>query len=186
MLPGIGGSELVLIAIVALIIVGPKDLPKLLRQLGRFVAKMRSMADEFRASFDDMARQSELDDLRKEVEALRSGKSVSPIINDIREDMRRIETDINQQIRPPVGPTYAQGDDVPSPDAVDASLDDQFGRPSVIDDDALISEDMADGEPAPKPARKPRKIKAEPEAVVTADEAPKPKRARAKAKTVSS
>lgn len=185
MLPGIGGSELVLIAIVALIVVGPKDLPKLLRQLGKFVAKMRSMADEFRASFDDMARQSELDDLRKEVEALRSGKSVSPIINDIREDMRRIETDINQQIRPPVGPSYAKGDDVPSPDAADASyadtsLHDEFGRPSVID------EEVADVEPTPKPARKPRKIKAEPEAVAVVDEAPKPKRTRAKPKAVSS
>jgi len=49
MLPGVGGSELVLIAIVALIVVGPKDLPKLLRQLGRFVAKMRSITDDFRA-----------------------------------------------------------------------------------------------------------------------------------------
>ncbi len=67
MVPGIGGSEIVVIAVVALIVVGPKDLPKMLRQLGRFVGKMRAMADEFKSSFDDMARQTELDDLRKEV-----------------------------------------------------------------------------------------------------------------------
>jgi sec-independent protein translocase protein TatB len=48
MLPGIGASELIVIAVVALIVVGPKDLPKMLRQLGRFVGKMRAMADEFR------------------------------------------------------------------------------------------------------------------------------------------
>ena len=74
MLPEVGGTELLVIAAVALIVVGPKDLPQLLRKLGQFVAKLRSMADDFRASFDEMARQSELDDLRKEVEAMRRGQ----------------------------------------------------------------------------------------------------------------
>ena len=74
MLPDVGVSEYLLIAIVALIVVGPKDLPVLLRKLGQFVAKLRGMASEFRASFDEMARQSELDDLRKEVEAMRRGQ----------------------------------------------------------------------------------------------------------------
>ena len=63
--------EFLIVAIAALVFVGPKDLPALLRKLGQFMAKVRSMAAEFRASFDEMARQSELDELRKEVEALR-------------------------------------------------------------------------------------------------------------------
>jgi len=75
MLPEVGGSELILIAVVALIVVGPKDLPLMLRKLGQFVAKLRGMAAEFRASFDEMARQSELDELRKEVEAMRRGQT---------------------------------------------------------------------------------------------------------------
>jgi sec-independent protein translocase protein TatB len=79
MLPDIGGTELLVIAAVALIVVGPKDLPVLLRKLGQFVGKMRGMASEFRASFDEMARQSELDDLRREVEAMRSGQYASPL-----------------------------------------------------------------------------------------------------------
>ena len=70
--PEIGTSEVLIIAAIALIVVGPKDLPVLLRKLGQFVGRMRSMAADFRASFDDMARQSELDELRKEVEAMRS------------------------------------------------------------------------------------------------------------------
>jgi sec-independent protein translocase protein TatB len=74
MLPEIGASELLVVAIVALIVVGPKDLPLLLRKLGQFMARLRGMAAEFRASFDEMARQSELDDLRKEVEAMRRGQ----------------------------------------------------------------------------------------------------------------
>src|SRR5688500_15556159 len=73
MLPDIGASELLVIAIVALIVVGPKDLPGLLRKLGQMMARLRGMAAEFRASFDEMARQSELDELRREVDALRRG-----------------------------------------------------------------------------------------------------------------
>jgi sec-independent protein translocase protein TatB len=74
--PGIGGGEWLVIGVVALLVVGPERLPGLLRQLGKWVAKARGMANEFRSSFDEMARQSELDDLRKEVEALRTGQPV--------------------------------------------------------------------------------------------------------------
>lgn len=79
MLPDIGGTELLVIAAVALIVVGPKDLPVLLRKLGQFVAKIRGMANEFRASFDEMARQSELDELRREVQAMREGQYTAPM-----------------------------------------------------------------------------------------------------------
>lgn len=79
MLPEVGATELLVIAAIALIVVGPKDLPVMLRKLGQFVAKMRGMANEFRASFDDMARQSELDELRREVEAMRAGRTFDPI-----------------------------------------------------------------------------------------------------------
>lgn len=79
MLPDIGGTELLVIAAVALIVVGPKDLPALLRKLGQFVGRMRGMASEFRASFDEMARQSELDELRREVQAMRSGQFSNPV-----------------------------------------------------------------------------------------------------------
>ncbi len=65
--------DFMIVAAVALIVVGPKDLPLLMRKVGQFVARMRAMAAEFRASFDEMARQSELDELRREVEAMRAG-----------------------------------------------------------------------------------------------------------------
>ena len=66
--------DYLIVGIVALIVVGPKDLPILMRKVGQFLAHMRGMAAEFRASFDEMARQSELDELRREVEALRTGQ----------------------------------------------------------------------------------------------------------------
>ena len=77
MLPDLSPAHILIVVVVALIVVGPKDLPLLLRKIGKFMGKMRGMANEFRASFDEMARQSELDDLRKEVEAMRQASQAA-------------------------------------------------------------------------------------------------------------
>ena len=68
----IAWSELFVIMIVALVVVGPKDLPKLMRTAGQWAGRARAMADQFRRSFDDMARQAELDELRNEVNRLKN------------------------------------------------------------------------------------------------------------------
>jgi sec-independent protein translocase protein TatB len=94
MLPEIGATELIVIAAVALIVVGPKDLPVLMRKVGRFMARMRGMAAEFRSSFDEMARQSELDELRNEVEALRQGKFMQPVVSDLDDSFRSLDADL--------------------------------------------------------------------------------------------
>ncbi|ESQ84532.1 hypothetical protein AEAC466_09270 [Asticcacaulis sp. AC466] len=175
MVPGIGGGELILIAVVALVVVGPKDLPKLLRQLGRFVGKMRRMADDFRTSFDDMARQSELDDLRKEVDALRSGRISG--LDDMTHQMKAIESDINNSINP--GTHYYSGQtDIASPDAADLGTHAEVSDPQMA---GLPPQ----GKPAdeattkPKRVRKPKAIAEVAAGVQTAPEAaPKPKPAR--------
>src|SRR5215470_17411204 len=64
---GIDSSELLLIAIVALVVIGPKELPGLLRSWGRWMAQMRAMASEFRGHVDEMVRQSELDEVKKQL-----------------------------------------------------------------------------------------------------------------------
>ncbi|RIJ68280.1 twin-arginine translocase subunit TatB [Brevundimonas sp. LPMIX5] len=92
--PGIGGFEILVIGLVALLVVGPKDLPMLMRKVGQFVGKARGMANEFRASFDEMARQSELDDLRKEVEALRSGQGMYALGADADEAFKDIRKEL--------------------------------------------------------------------------------------------
>lgn len=118
MLPEVGGMELLVIAAVALIVVGPKDLPMLLRKLGQFVARLRSMADDFRASFDEMARQSELDDLRKEVEAMRKGQAadhaaaeaanveINQVFNEIGDSLQGAGI----QFHPPMSHQYGEAD----------------------------------------------------------------------------
>ncbi len=89
--------EFLIVAAVALIFVGPKDLPVLLRKLGQFMAKVRGMAAEFRASFDEMARQSELDELRKEVEAMRKGQ-MADIAASTHADVTSTVSEINDSL----------------------------------------------------------------------------------------
>jgi sec-independent protein translocase protein TatB len=72
-------SHILLVLIVALVVVGPKDLPKLMRTAGQWLAKARAMADQFRQSFDEMARQSELEELRAEIESLRHERPLAEI-----------------------------------------------------------------------------------------------------------
>ena len=134
--PGIGGAEYIVIAIVALLVVGPERLPAMLRKLGQWVAKARNMANEFRASFDEMARQSELDELRKEVDALRRGQSnMMPLGAEAEATFRSISDDLNK----PVG--------APAPIAA-------LETPEEWPDAAPVVEPA---EPAPKPKPKPKR-----------------------------
>jgi sec-independent protein translocase protein TatB len=72
-------SHILIVLVVALVVVGPKDLPRLMHMLGRWMAKARAMADQFRKSFDEMSRQAELDELRREIEALRNERPLAGI-----------------------------------------------------------------------------------------------------------
>jgi len=65
---GIDSPELLVIAVVALIVIGPKELPGMLRSWGKWMAKARGMAAEFRGHVDEMVRQSELDEVKKQLE----------------------------------------------------------------------------------------------------------------------
>ena len=61
-------SEIAVIAVVALVVIGPKDLPKVLRTVGTWVGKARAIAREFQSSFDQMIREAELEEVRQQVE----------------------------------------------------------------------------------------------------------------------
>jgi len=77
MLTDLSPWHIIIFLVIALLVVGPKDLPRMLRKAGQFMGRMRGMANEFRSSFDEMARQSELEDLRKEVEAMRKASQAA-------------------------------------------------------------------------------------------------------------
>mgnify|MGYP001619333644 CR=1 FL=1 len=65
----IGWTELVVIGVVALVVIGPRELPQVLRTIGAWVGKARAMAREFHSGVSEMMRESELDELKKSAEA---------------------------------------------------------------------------------------------------------------------
>jgi sec-independent protein translocase protein TatB len=88
----IGWSELLLIGIVALIAIGPKELPGALRTLGQWMSKVRRMASEFQNQFHEAMREAELADLKKEVDEMASkAQSYAHFdpIDDIRKDLEK-------------------------------------------------------------------------------------------------
>src|SRR3954469_23055391 len=88
----IGWSELLLIGVVALIAIGPKELPGALRTLGQWMGKVRRMASEFQNQFHEAMREAELADLKKEVDDIatkaQSYAHFDPV-DDIRKDIER-------------------------------------------------------------------------------------------------
>lgn len=64
----IGWQELFLVALITIIVVGPKELPRVLRTVTLWIRKVRSMAREFQDGIDDLAREADLEDLRKDIE----------------------------------------------------------------------------------------------------------------------
>jgi sec-independent protein translocase protein TatB len=67
----IGWTEMLVIAVVMIVVVGPKDLPKMLRTFGKTAAKLRSMAGDFQKQFNEALKEAELDDVKKSVDALK-------------------------------------------------------------------------------------------------------------------
>lgn len=157
--PGLGGAELIVIAVIALIVVGPKDLPVLLRKVGRFMGKMRAMATDFRASFDEMARQSELDDLRKEVQALRDGGLVDKWAAPAQSAFDDIDSSLRAAPRP-----FAPAE--PAPDLLPpGSADGMTALPPAEPAPILVSGEHPDLQPptGPEPARAARPFAPAPE-----------------------
>ena len=69
----IGWTEMIAIAIVAILVMGPRELPRALRTAGKFIAKARSMARDFQSGFDDLVREAELEEVKSKID-----KSMDP------------------------------------------------------------------------------------------------------------
>lgn len=143
MLPDIGMFELLLIAAIAIIVVGPKDLPKMLRAVGQWMAKARKMAGEFQRSFDEMAKETELAELRKEVNALKANNPISDIKKEIEKTVEPVkEIGTQQSLESTFGgynPTSGEkAEENTAEESVPADTDDPdlVAKPNIVESDA--------------------------------------------------
>src|ERR1700751_1203330 len=103
MLLDFGWSELMLIGVVALIVIGPKDLPKALRVAGFWVRKARTLSREFQSSVEQMVREAELDEMRQELKK-------APEIDLEKEFRQAVDPtgSLAESLKPPELPNFAQ------------------------------------------------------------------------------
>jgi sec-independent protein translocase protein TatB len=134
-------SELLIVIIVAILVVGPKELPGLLRSAGRMIGKLRRQADEFRKHFDDAVREAGAADLQREMQALRHHNPLTQIRDTIEQAARDID---------PQKPALPASDP-----ASDPFNDDDLPPPPPLpprSDTATSSSTAAPVAPQPKPA----------------------------------
>ena len=115
----IGWFELFIVVVVAVVVVGPKDLPKMMRAIGRWTGRARAMADQFRRSFDDMARQAELEEMRAEMMRTVDDKSLAKIKRETDEMLGQLPSDPTKPLteapkpRPAAARAVGEDDDAP-------------------------------------------------------------------------
>jgi sec-independent protein translocase protein TatB len=98
---GLSMGELMVIALVALIVVGPKDLPRMLRMVGRFVTQLRGMAGEFQRHLDSAIREAGIDEVKKEVKSMTNFTVTADIDKQITEEFRKQSSEIKSMIDAP-------------------------------------------------------------------------------------
>jgi sec-independent protein translocase protein TatB len=122
----IGWGELVVIGIVALIAIGPKELPTVLRTLGQYMGKIRRMAAEFQGQFQEAMREAEMADLKKQAEDLKS--SVSDVANF--DPMANTQKEIERAFDMPEAEKAAEGPTETAP-AAQSALPEPAQQPEV-------------------------------------------------------
>lgn len=103
----VGWTEMLVIAIVMIVVVGPKDLPNMLRTFGRTVAKLRAMAGDFQKQFNEALKEAELDDVKKSVDALRGLNPASEIrkqLNPFEQAAADVRSGIDDVMKPKPAP----------------------------------------------------------------------------------
>ena len=142
----IGGWEFLLIAVIGIIIIGPKELPSAIRNITQWIRKARSLARDFQGGLDEMVREAELDEVRKELEAdidtisveNQIGEAVDPT-GDIRGAFDEQDDWYSDHAEEPE-PDDGADQDWPDPDG-DSGDDDAVGE-----DDSLVPVDEDDGD----------------------------------------
>lgn len=107
----IGWTELVVIAIVLIIVVGPKDLPPMLRTFGKMMTKMRGMATDFRHQFDEALKEADLDDVRQtlaDAQRLNPAHTLREAMSPLRQMGNELKADLHKAANPDPKPVEAK------------------------------------------------------------------------------
>ena len=140
----VGWSELVVVGVVALVVIGPKELPGVIRSVGRAVGKLRTMAGEFRAQFDDAMREADLHEVKKTFDD--AANSASSAMSEATKPFDEVKSDLDSSV--------ASIRDEASSAATEEKV-------AAIEADAKAMEAEIAAEAAPAPKPRTRKKKAE-------------------------
>lgn len=151
----IGWSELLVIAIVLIVVVGPEDLPRMLRAFGKATARARSMASEFRTQFDEALKEADLEDVRKTIADARSlnpTQHLRDAINPLRQVGDEIRANLSDAVRPEsvTKPADEGPGPLPAADTVPAGMNGTGADPHPV------AAEVPPVAPAAKPAPKRR------------------------------
>jgi sec-independent protein translocase protein TatB len=167
---GIGWAELVMIGVVALIVIGPKDLPEMFRTLGRFTTKLRSMSRDFQRAMEQAANDSGVKDVAKDLKSATSAQSLG--LTAVKDAAAKFEKwDPLKNAARPTAPVAKAP--VAAPPIAEAVAEIAAARPALADQQAAkkaIAQEAAEklravaagqkeavaADPAPVPAKKPR------------------------------
>ena len=104
----IGWTELLLIAVVAIVVIGPKDLPRAMRTVGQWTTRVKRMAGDFQRQFNEAVREAELDDVKNQVTKLGKldpmadlRKSLTKVDTDLKSDLKKVDDSIAQSLAKP-------------------------------------------------------------------------------------
>ena len=146
MLFDLGWSELLLIGVVALVFIGPKDLPKALRIAGFWVRKARTLSREFQSSIDQMIREAELDEIRQDL------KKASEL--DIEHEFRQTVDptgSLEESLKPPELPNFAEPAATPALPPSQETVRIAAEAAEIAPPEAAFSEPTASRHAAPEP-----------------------------------
>ena len=170
----IGWPEMLVIAVVLIVVVGPKDLPKMLRTFGKTTSNLRKMAGDFRKQFDEALKEAELDDVKSTIDAARK---LNPAA-DIRKALNPLEKAASDVRAGLDGMMKSQAPTVPSPDAPAMPAEPVKAGPAAMPGEPVVA--------PPAPATPAKTDDAKPAPAVKAEPAAKaatPKPAAAKVST---
>ena len=133
MLFDIGWPEVLLIGVIALVVIGPKDLPRAMRVAGFWMRKARTLSREFQSSIDQMIREAELDEVRQELK-------------------KATEFDLEKEIKQPVDPTGELAKSIKPPELPDYFEEPGAATPAITEEAPALAAPAEAGLPEPAPS----------------------------------